>query len=407
MRDALRGQPAPYLDWDFVLTQAPVETAQAIAQHYQAGFVLLDAQRQIARVVFPQATVDFALQMGPTLCSDLQRRDFTINAIAYNPDTQELIDPCGGQVDLGKGLMRMVQARNLSADPLRLLRAYRQAAQLGFTLEPQTRETIRQLAPALKSVAVERVRVELSYLLSMPAGIPWLEMLWQDGLLHSWLPDITAEGLQWMTALDPVTQALTQTWPQLTANLHHSLNDRAQGTEAARRTLLATAKLVGLLPQVPTQAKQTLQRLKYSQAEINLVLTLMQAWLQVAPPLRTATLTIREQYHLFQQVGAAFPALAVLAIAAGTATTSLTPLIEEYLDPDSAIAHPRPLVTGKTLMSALQLNPGPAIGQLLSALALAQAEGKITTPAEALSLAQQLAADPLGAGSGLQSKSAM
>lgn len=390
VRDALRGQPAPYLDWDFVLTQAPVETAQAIAQHHQAGFVLLDAERQIARVVFPQATVDFALQMGPTLCVDLQRRDFTVNAIAYNPSTQELIDPCHGQVDLDQGLIRMVQASNLKADPLRLLRAYRQASQLGFTLDAQTQTTIRHLAPLLKSVAAERVRVELSYLLSHPTGTPWLQMLWQDGLLQPWLPEMTTAGLHWIAALDRVTQDLSNTWPQLTSGLYQCLNDRAQGTEAARRTLLATAKLVGLLPQDTSQAKLALQHLKYSQAEINLVITLMRIWVQVAPRLRVTPLTVREQYGLFQELGPAFPAFAGLAIAAEIPKAHVTPLIVEYLKPESVIAHPRALVSGKTLMSELKLKPGPAIGQLLATLALAQAEGQITTPAEALTLAQTL-----------------
>ena len=390
VRDALRGQPPPYLDLDFVLPQAPVETAQAIAQHYQAGFVLLDAERQIARVVFPEATADFALQMGPTLCSDLQRRDFTVNAIAYNPTTQELIDPCQGQVDLDQGLIRMVQASNLKADPLRLLRAYRQASQLGFTLDHQTRSEIRHLAPTLNSVAAERIRVELSYLLSHPEGTSWLRMLWQDALLQAWLPDITSAGLHWIAALDTATQALSQMWPNIKPELNQTLNDRAQGTEAARRTVLATTKLMGLLPQIPVQAKLTLQHLKYSQAEINLVMTLMRVWLQVAPMLKTAPLRVREQYPLFQELGAAFPAFAVLAIAADIPIAHVTPLMIEYSTPESAIAHPRALVSGKTLMLELNLEPGPAIGQLLADLALAQAEGKIATPEEAIALALKL-----------------
>ncbi|HEY9907876.1 MAG TPA: hypothetical protein V6D18_09780, partial [Thermosynechococcaceae cyanobacterium] len=82
VRDALLGRESEYLDLDFVLPEAAVETAQTIARHYRAGFVLLDAERQIARVVFPQGTVDFAQQVGPTLEADLKRRDFTVNAIA-------------------------------------------------------------------------------------------------------------------------------------------------------------------------------------------------------------------------------------------------------------------------------------------------------------------------------------
>ena len=93
VRDAILGRIREYVDLDFIISGDAVKVARKIAQRYQAGFVLLDAQRHIARVVFPQATADFAQQEGENLITDLHRRDFTINAIAYNPHTQEIIDP--------------------------------------------------------------------------------------------------------------------------------------------------------------------------------------------------------------------------------------------------------------------------------------------------------------------------
>jgi len=93
VRDALLGRSREYLDLDFVIPNQAVQTARKIAREYKAGFVLLDAERQIARVVFKHATVDFAQQEGTSLETDLQRRDFTVNAIAYNPYTNEIIDP--------------------------------------------------------------------------------------------------------------------------------------------------------------------------------------------------------------------------------------------------------------------------------------------------------------------------
>ncbi|NES84105.1 MAG: CCA tRNA nucleotidyltransferase, partial [Moorea sp. SIO2B7] len=186
VRDALLNRQE-YLDLDFVLPTEAVETARRIANHYQVGFVVLDEQRQIARVVFAQGTVDFALQEGDSLETDLQRRDFTVNAIAYNPHTENLIDPLQGLVDLNTGVMRMISKANLEDDPLRLLRAYRQAAQLNFTIEPHTRSTIRNLAPLLDKVAAERVQTELGYLLANSQGSKWLIAAWEDGLLPVWL----------------------------------------------------------------------------------------------------------------------------------------------------------------------------------------------------------------------------
>jgi tRNA nucleotidyltransferase (CCA-adding enzyme) len=127
VRDAMLGRTREYLDLDFVLPCDAVKVARKIANHYKAGFVLLDPQRQIARVVFPQATVDFAQQSGESVETDLHRRDFTVNAIAYNPHTQEIIDPLQGRADLERRLLRMISPANLQDDPLRLMRAYRQA----------------------------------------------------------------------------------------------------------------------------------------------------------------------------------------------------------------------------------------------------------------------------------------
>ena len=115
VRDALLGRRADYLDLDFVLPADTIQTARTIAQHYEAGFVVLDAKHQIARVVFSRATVDFAQQVGPTLEADLHRRDFTINAIAYHPHSEKLFDPIGGYRDLQHRQLRMISPANLSA----------------------------------------------------------------------------------------------------------------------------------------------------------------------------------------------------------------------------------------------------------------------------------------------------
>lgn len=387
VRDALRGQAtSPYLDLDFVLPEKAVETAQAIARAHGAGFVLLDAQRQIARVVFGQATADFAQQMGSNLTSDLQRRDFTINAIAYNPHTQEIIDPLQGCRDLGRGLIRMVSAQNLAADPLRLLRAYRQAAQLNYALEPETQRAIAQLASQLQQVAAERVRVEISYLLSSEAGTPWLSAAWRDGLLNYWFPAASSDFGQ-IVALDQAANTLGEIWPALSAHLLSPVNPRSQSGDTARRTMLATAKLVALVTPNCPQAARDLERLKYSRAEINLVCLLVQFLpLQV----ESFALSRREQYFLFQKTGRAFPVLAVLAAAWGVQVKAIAPLVERFLTPDDPIAHPVPLATGQNLMDRLNLRPGPRIGQLLNALEIAQAEGKISTLQEALALARKL-----------------
>jgi tRNA nucleotidyltransferase (CCA-adding enzyme) len=390
VRDALLEYASPYLDLDFVMPQNPIQTAQAIARHYHAGFVVLDAERQIARVVFEQATADFALQVGDSLFEDLARRDFTVNAIAYSPHTQTILDPLGGREDLAKRTLRMVSAENLKDDPLRLLRAYRQAAQLNFSVDSETRLQLHALAPFLSRVAAERIRGELSYLLSHAKGTRWLTELWQDGLLLTSFQDATAEGLALIEGMDQAGAEVTARWSPLGSLLHRTLSDRPKSGEGVRRTLFATAKLVGLVHPTPQAAKQTLQSMKYSKAEINLVLMVLQGLSQLQQDLSQGALSRRQQYALFRTVRDAFPAVGVVAIAAGIPLADVAPLIDEYLNPESAIAHPTPLVSGQALMGALTLSPGPLVGKLLAALELAHAEGSITTTAEAIQMAQTL-----------------
>jgi len=388
VRDALCGRISSYLDLDFVLPEKAVETAQAIAQAYEAGFVLLDADRQIARVVFQRATVDFALQGGTSLTSDLQRRDFTINAIAYNPHTRQIVDPLQGCHDLQQKVIRMISRQNLVADPLRLLRAYRQAAQLDFSLEPETQQSIRQLSPYLQSVAAERVQVECNYLLSSQLGTTWLTTAYQDGLLHIWFPAASSHSLAQIAAIDRATNVLSQTWPVLKTQLLSRVNQHSR-SGADRRTLLATAKLIGLVSPNPQQATDTLLRLKYSRAEIDLVILLLQFLPQIQS-LSLAKMNRRQQYFFFQKAGRAFPVLVVLAVAWGMPVSAVAPLVKRFLTPNDPVAHPAPLLTGKDLIKQLQLRPGPQVGHLLKQLEIAQAEETITTPQEALALARAL-----------------
>ncbi len=407
VRDALLGRRREYLDLDFVLPSGAVETASAIARHYQAGFVLLDAQRQIARVVFKNATADFAQQEGESLETDLHRRDFTINAIAYNPHTEEIIDPLQGYADLQQGMIRMVSPANLADDPLRLLRGYRQAAQLGFAIAPETRSAIGELAPKLSQIAAERVRVELSYLLGSHQGTPWLSAAWEDGILRWILHDnITAQNLAILAEIDRATANLSQVWPTLSAALYSTITDLAAD---AKRTWIAIAKYASLLipenwlsqpENFPVTLNYTrsnisianssiedfMKRMTYSVPEIRAVNII----LKFLPQLREPNLSLREQYFFFQEVGAVFPALTVVAVATGTQIESLASLIDRYLDPNDQVAHPTQLVNGKDLMKSLNLPPSPQIGQLLTEIQLARIEGKILTSADALKLANQI-----------------
>ena len=384
VRDALLKRKTTYLDLDFIILDQAVSIARNIAKEYQAGFVVLDAERKIARVVFKGTTVDFAEIEGNSLKEDLWRRDFTINAIAYNPFTNELIDLFNALKDLQDGIIRMVKSENLKEDPLRLLRAYRQAAQLGFIISPETQTTIREFAPLITQVATERVQTELGYLLSHPQGMIWIEKAWKNGLLSDYFPAAT-ENLGIGKKVEIVVEKLQKNWSTLKVELGSGVRN------TVKTSLLAIAKLAILVNSNPQKAEVELMRLKYSNAEIRSTIAVLKS-LEKLSEIEVLHMSVREQYFFFQQIGKNFPALAVVAVAKGISMQEINCLIERYINPDDLVAHPTTLLSGNDLITALKLPKGPIVGQLLTEIQIARAEENILTQEEAIKLAQKLIA---------------
>lgn len=124
---------------------------------------------------------------------DLKRRDFTINAIARNLRSGELVDPYGGQEDLKRGLIRMLTSETFSDDPLRMLRAMQFAARFDFQIEPQTFQAIKTNAGLIQTVSPERIQEELNKLLTKSKKPSAGFFLMRDsGLLNYIMPELGA-----------------------------------------------------------------------------------------------------------------------------------------------------------------------------------------------------------------------
>lgn len=380
VRDALLGRVRAELDLDLVIPAGSVAVARQLATAHRAGFVLLDAERQIARVVFPGLTVDIAQQDGSSITDDLARRDYTLNAIAYDLQTKKLIDPLNGTQDIQHRTLRMVSKDNLISDPLRLLRAYRQGAQLNFTIESDTRRAIRELVPLLTTVAAERVLMELRYLLQASSSSQWLAMMVADDLLTGWLKiPVDRDVADRLAKFDRACQLIQQYYPALDRELDRALRD----TMAISRKSLG--KFTLLLSLDLKLATAQMLRLTFSSVEIQVVSTAI----TYLPQLLGAEMSLTEQYFWFQWVGNNFPLLVILAITAGVKLVDLVTLIDRYLDPHNQVAHPTPLVSGRDLVESLEISPSPTIGKLLTEIQIARILGKISTPADAIEFASE------------------
>jgi tRNA nucleotidyltransferase (CCA-adding enzyme) len=127
-----------------------------------------------------------------SLTEDLSRRDFTMNAIAFDPLDGRLTDPFDGQGDLGRGLIRAVgdPLVRFREDGLRPMRAVRQAAQLGFEVDPPTRDAIPQTLEVFRKVSAERIRDELYKMLAAPRPSRGLALMHETGLLAEVMPEL-------------------------------------------------------------------------------------------------------------------------------------------------------------------------------------------------------------------------
>ena len=198
VRDSFLGREP--MDWDITTSAMPEETKALFPHTFDTGIehgtitVLLDHEgfevttyrvdgkyedsRHPKEVIFVR-----------NLQEDLLRRDFTINAMAYN-EKEGLVDIFGGMDDLKAGIIRCVgnaQAR-FSEDALRILRGIRFAAQLGFELEDETREGMRLLAPTLRKISAERIQVELVKTLTSSRP-DLLREAWKLGITKEFLPE--------------------------------------------------------------------------------------------------------------------------------------------------------------------------------------------------------------------------
>ncbi|MGM0452774.1 MAG: CCA tRNA nucleotidyltransferase [Thermodesulfobacteriota bacterium] len=190
VRDALLGCSPK--DYDIVVFGDPDLLGQSIARSTGGKMVVIGKQTQcIYRVVAGQITYDIAQAAGKTISGDLKARDFTINAMAYDTLRDQIIDPCSGRKDIADGVVRMAGPAAFDKDPLRLLRAFRMAATLNFSIEPGTREAIRAAAPDIVRPAGERIRDEWLKLLDTKNACAIIRQMNDTGLLAAMFPEIT------------------------------------------------------------------------------------------------------------------------------------------------------------------------------------------------------------------------
>ena len=429
--------------------------ARALARELKGSLVVLDDATRVYRVATAQGQIDVAGLQGRDIFEDLDRRDFTVNAIAAPVEAAEAgarlgaaIDPRGGLADLKSRTLRACGPEAFRDDPVRLLRAFRIAAQLGLRIAPRTLAAIRRTAPRIRRSAGERVRQELLALLAVEGAGGWVRRMDEARLLTALLPEleksracarvyygaggVLRHTLDAVERMDLLLARLPAALPGLAEPVREHLARWAGGRAEA---LLRLAVLVHDIAKPATarkiegrlrffghdtrgarMAEKELSRLRFSRREIDAVSACVRHHLRPGSLAAADAISRKSIYRFFRDLGehgvplllvcwadyaSYLPQARVKAALRGLSKDPgppgperektvrhlriVTLLLRAYFT-RAEVARPTRLLDGHEIMRELGIPPGPAVGRILARLAEAQAVGRVKDRESALRL---------------------
>lgn len=396
VRDILVGNELK--DIDIAIKGDAINIAHRFAREIDASFVVLDKEFGIVRVVKDNQYIDICLMRGHNIYNDLSERDITINAMAIplrdTNNSQNLslvtrysllnvIDPYNGKSDLVNGIIRMVSEENLIKDPLRLLRVYRFAATLDFSIEEKTINAVGKLASLINSVAVERIAEELRHIVSLDNSYKTMKALMDNRILVNIFPEVEEDfkvlGLE------------------LYKNVEDILNNPSRFLLPASYFSVHTFKKICLKLSTlfcnPDTAKQSAIRLKMSRKEVEFIHEIVLNRNKILNSYKEMQGMADETklIGLLKEFRDDVYPLIILAIAQ---EPSITAFCKEIVSFYNNVFKPRaallPIITGNDLINTFNLKPSPIFKKILIEIEDMTLEGSISSREEALKIAGEM-----------------
>ena len=332
---------------------------------------------------------------------DVQRRDFTINGLLMDPATGEVLDFVGGRSDLRAGIVRAIgdPRQRFAEDKLRMLRAVRFAARFGFQIEPQTMAAAQDFATQITQVSPERIRDELTKLLTEGAARRGFELLDETGLLSVVLPDVARmKGVEQPPQFHPEGDVWIHTrmlleglQPNCSPTLAWGvlLHDVGKPPTFAPATGPGTRiRFDGHAEVGARMADHICRTLRFSNEDTEQIESLVANHMRFkdVPQMRTATLKRFVRLPRFEE----HLELNRLDCLASHGSLRTYTFVQQFLvETPPEIVYPPKLVTGDDLKD-MGLVPGPQFREILLAIEEAQLEGKLLDRESALRLARSL-----------------
>ena len=434
-----------FTDIDIATKNDPIAAAKRFAASQRAGLVVLDDKRGIVRIILPERngvsfTLDIAKFKGENIDTDLQNRDFTLNAMSADlianraelaSNRLRLYDPLNGAQALHKKILIPCSKDSILDDPLRIMRAIRFSASLKAQPDNDLINQIREHLPKLSSVSPERIRDELMKTLREPDSHTYIKMMGELGITAEILPELAScTGItqnQWhhldvydhtLFALENLEDILLKPFNfSYDKLLRKHLNEYISGDttylqllklsillhDIAKPNCRAIAEDTGNITfhgheiQGRAMAENIAKRLKFPTRENNFLKNVIKNHMRPGVIIQQG-MTDRIMYRFYKECGRDGVFISLLSLADRMAargdlsdndleefTASIFKLIANFYDQLGSFKQ-KPLLSGNDIIKLFKIKPGPKIKEYLAEAEEAQYLGKISTKKEALEL---------------------
>ena len=442
LRDLVLAREKANPDFDFAIRKGATSFGRSLAYKMRAGFVVLDKEHAACRIVKKidgkTYTFDFSDFRGKDIEEDLRKRDFTINSIALelgNFDSKDLkgvlVDLYGAKEDLKRKVIRVVNKKSFSEDPLRILRAFSFASRLGFKIDQETLKQAKAEKTKLAKVSFERIRDELFKIFDSQKAYDCLVTLDKLKILEIIFPEIKKMrriGQGPYHHLDVKQHTLESVrqieliFKDIKEKAIRDFLDVCICADRSRKQLLKLATLLHDIGKPKTLRRKKgrttfhghervgvvlsediARRLKLSNDEIYSLRKIILCHLRPGYLADSEQPTPRAKFRFFRDAGAEALSVLLLSLAdqratQGPLTTAksrqlhervVSRLIQEGLKKGKEKKKAR-LLDGNEIMRKFKLAPSPLIGKILAEVEELQAIGKIKTKEEAFKAAARL-----------------
>ena len=412
-------------DFDFATIGASILATQ-YAHNTKSALVQLDTTpgRETFRVVISKNIFfDFSELQGKTIESDLNQRDFSINALAtslpnFIKGTKKYIDPHNGIEDIKNKTIRVLPGPIFSKDPLRMLRAFRFMSVLGFQIESKTLKKVKTLSPKINQIASERIWTELNLLLNTEKAGPSIQAMDNCGLLKNIFPELyksknISSSLRILEHLDKLLLDPKQIKAKPLKEIKKSLLEKPQlirfGSMFYSTTKITSTKKTENKRKQKRKTKigKILSRLRASNADINFIVDMISCAHSLTNTNLSFTKNRIQLYQFVHQneerlIPGLFLYLANRAKLPTEAAWNIDPyaiivrnISDFYYKTYLPAKLKRPLLNGSDIKNKFKIRPSPMFTAILDKTKMAQTLGIIKTKSEAISLAKALI-DPKG-----------